>query len=84
MNTKARITKLETAQPVQPATDDRKFLHCIGAEGVTYFVDGFDVDAGKFALELKAHNQSNTSEDQKIQVSIIGYDAIEEDKDGDK
>lgn len=81
MNTKARITKLESANPAT-VTDNRQFTHRIDTDGVTYLIDGLPVDAATWAREWKAYDRSHAGEDQRIQVSIIGFDAIEEDADG--
>ncbi len=81
MNTKARITKLESAKPAT-VTDNRHFVQNITLGGVMYKIDGLPVDAATWARERKAYDRSHAGEDQRIQVSIIGLEAIEEDADG--
>lgn len=82
MNAKARIQKLESAKAGQAATDNRDFVQTITLGGVIYKIDGVEVDAATWAREWKAYDRSHAGEDQRIQVSIIGFDAIEEDADG--
>lgn len=81
MNTKQRIAKLEGARPATVEADNRQFIHRIGADGVTYFIDGVEVDAAKWAHECKAYDQSHAGEDQQIKVTVLGLDAIQEDGD---
>jgi hypothetical protein len=47
MNTLARLQKLESAVP-DGATDERHFVQRIGAGGVTYWIDGAEVDAAEY------------------------------------
>lgn len=76
MNTKARITKLESAKPAT-VTDNRDFVQTITLGGVIYKIDGVEVDAVTWARECKAYDRSHEGEYQKIQVTLIGWDAIE-------
>lgn len=82
MNTKQRITKLESARPANAEADNRQFLQTITLGGVIYKIDGVEVDAVKWARELKVYDQSHAGEEEKITVTILGLDAIEEDADG--
>jgi hypothetical protein len=80
MNTRQRIVKLESVTPGQVVADNRDFVQTITLDGVLYKIDGVEVDAAKWAREMKVYDWSH--EDNKIQVSIMGWDAIQEDKDG--
>jgi hypothetical protein len=84
MNAKARIQRLENARPANGEKDNRDFVQMITLGDVIYKIDGVEVDAVTWARECKAYDQSHAGEDQRIQVSIIGFDAIEEDADGVK
>lgn len=82
MNTKARIQKLEGAKPGQAAKDNREFTHRIGTGGVTYLIDGVEIDAATWTRERKAHDRSHAGEEVRTMVNIIGWDSIQEDANG--
>jgi len=82
MNTRQRIAKLESAKPGQVEADNRDFVQTITMGGVIYKIDGVEVDAVTWARQRKAYDRSHEGKEAKIQVSIIGLDAIEEDADG--
>ena len=52
MNTKTRITKLESAKPGQVETDNRHFRQEVRTEGShKYFIDGVQVEEAKYKKE---------------------------------
>ena len=78
MTNKSRLAKLESARPGQLATDNREFIQRIDGDGVKYFIDGVEVDAAQFGREC-----NRGKADENITVTILGFGAIEADKDGE-
>jgi uncharacterized protein YpmS len=84
MNTKTRIQKLESAKPGHVETDNRQLKRYIGADGNKFYIDGVEVNYNVYVKAETAQIEAAKArgEEVKINVSIIGLDAIQEDADG--
>jgi len=71
MNTKTRITKLESAKPGQVETDNRYFRQEVRTEGShKYFIDAVEVDEAKYKKELSAYLRIRKNNNIPVEIVV--------------
>lgn len=77
MNTKARITRLESAKPGQVETDSRHFMQEVRTEGNKFYIDGVQVDEAKYKKELTEYLRLRKNNNIPTEIVVNLADGVQ-------
>ena len=77
MNTKTRITKLESAKPGQVETDNRHFMQEVRTEGNKFYIDGVQVGETKYKKELAEYLRLRKNNNIPAEIVVNLADGVQ-------
>lgn len=77
MNTKARITRLESAKPGQVETDNMHFMQEVRTESHKFYIDGVQVDETKYKKELAEYLRLRKNNNIPAEIVVNLADGVQ-------
>jgi hypothetical protein len=77
MNTKQRITKLESARPAKVDADNRQLVRRICADGNKFLIDGVEVGQAVYEKAERAQTEAAKARGEHEQITVTILDGVQ-------